>query len=117
MLFLGPGDGASFSSQNSVAVPVPAGAPSILTVFVDTVPRSNPSLTGTGWNITECVNSNCAGHPFCQITANSASCSVSSPLSYNDGDTLSLQVVPLIGGGNPATPDATWAANYTIANP
>ncbi|HVA82286.1 MAG TPA: hypothetical protein VNF29_15270 [Candidatus Binataceae bacterium] len=42
---------------------------------------------------------------------------MSSPLSYNDGDTLSLQVVPLIGGGNPATPDATWAANYTIANP
>jgi hypothetical protein len=118
-LYLGPGNGASIAalnSQASVAVPVPAGTLSNLNVSVDKAP--NPTTGSTvGYTITVCDNSVCTG-PSCQILGPNTSCTATGTQTYNDGDTMSLQVQASTSDSEVLnSSNATWSANYTIANP
>lgn len=110
--FLGPGNGASSTSPNSVAVPVPAGTLSNLTVVLDTAP--GPVSSGRGYVITVCQNSVCTG-PTCTISGISTTCTAPGTQAYNDADTIVLYVHSVTGLEAPS--NATWSANYTITNP
>ncbi|MFZ1887605.1 MAG: hypothetical protein WAU33_06210 [Candidatus Binataceae bacterium] len=112
-LFLGPGDGASNSSQNSVSVPVPAGTLSNLNVVLDHAPGSlaNPTY---GYTVTVCDNSVCDG-PICEIVGTSTACIATGTQAYATGDSITLKVTSVTG--LETTANATWSANYLITAP
>lgn len=112
-LYLGPGDGASFLSQNSVSVPVQAGTLSNLDVTLDTAPGSlaNPTF---GYVITVCDNSVCGG-PTCEIAGISTTCVATGTQAYATGDSMTLKVTSVTG--LETTANATWSANYLITAP
>lgn len=112
-LYLGPGDGASFSSQNSVSVPVPAGTLTNLNVTLDHAPGTLAFPTRE-YDVTVCDNSVCGG-PVCAIVGISTGCVATGTQTYNDGDAISLKVTSVTG--LEATANATWSANYLVANP
>ncbi|MGB6554984.1 MAG: hypothetical protein WBE78_15955 [Candidatus Binataceae bacterium] len=112
-LFLGPGDGASFTSQNSVSVPVQAGTLSNLNVTLDHAPGSlaNPTF---GYVVTVCDNSVCGG-PTCEIAGISTACIAPGTQGYTTGDSMTLKVTSVTG--SETTANATWSANYLITAP
>ncbi|HUY37699.1 MAG TPA: hypothetical protein VMV13_02660 [Candidatus Binataceae bacterium] len=112
-LYLGPGDGASNSSQSSVSVPVPAGTLSNLNVALDHAPGSSANPT-YGYTITVCDNAACSG-PTCQILGVSTACIATGTQTYATGDAMTLEVTSVTG--LETTANATWSANYLITAP